>query len=153
MNSTRRHPLFFCWFERNWRSQFLALTFALSTAVTTNVFAQSPEEIGAVIGSFLRATFVLEAATRECEDFGLETHDSSSDLRDVKASKWGAAFTPEAQGRIRAEAVKTAQNMKTVTAGKSRDFHCGFYVGSAAQGHLIRSVAWTRFKNAAGSKN
>lgn len=115
--------------------------------------AQSPEEIGATVGSFLRASYILQEATTQCSEFGLQAHDSNADLRDVTATKWGAAFTSDVLAGIRKEASRGVQNIKTATEGKGREFYCGFFIGTASQGHLLRRNDWNRLKATANRRN
>ena len=135
------------------RNTCLLLACLLTSLAAFPLRAQSPEEIGATIGSFLRSSYVLQEATTECSEFGLQTHDSNSDLRDVTATKWGAAFTNEVLAGIRKEASRGVQNIKVATEGKGREFYCGFFIGTASQGHLLRRNDWNRLKTTAGRRN
>lgn len=110
--------------------------------------AQTPEEIGATIGSYLRASYILEYATSECSIYGIQPHDANSDLRDVMSSRWAGAFTADVLNGVRNEARKGVQTIRSLTERNSKDFFCGFLVGSASQGHLLRKGEWSRLKSA-----
>ena len=129
----------------------ILVSLLISLAVVP-IRAQTAEEIGATIGSYLRASYILEQATSECAKFGLQAHDFNSDLRDVMLTRWGGAFTNDVLVGIRKEATKSIQNVRVITDGNSKDFYCGFLVGSASQGHLLRRAEWSRLKAASGSK-
>lgn len=139
--------------SRSMRNTCVLFAFLATSLTAFPLRAQSPEEIGATIGSFLRASYILQDATTECSEFGLLTHDSASDLRDVIATKWGAAFTNDVLAGIRKEASRGVQNIKVATEGKGRDFYCGFFIGTASQGHLLRRNDWNRLKTTVGRRN
>ena len=135
------------------RNTCALLAFLVTCVTAFPLNAQSPEEIGATIGSFLRASYILQEATTECSEFGLQTHVSNADLLDVRASKWGAAFTSDVLAGIRKEASRAVQNIKAAAEGKGREFYCGFFIGAASQAHLLRRSDWNRLKATANRKN
>lgn len=135
------------------RNTYALFAFLVISVAASPLRAQSPEEIGATIGSFLRASYILQEATTDCSEFGLQVHDSSADLRDVTVTKWGAAFTNDVLAGIRKEASRGVQNIKAVTDGKGREFYCGFFIGTASQGHLLRRNDWNRLKANASRRN
>ena len=134
-----------------WRNRF-SVVVIIAALIPGPSVAQSPEEVGATIGSFLRSSYLLEQATSECAEFGIQPHDSNSDVREVMASRWAAAFKAEGLAAIRKEATKSVQNVRSITAGKSKDFYCGFLIGSASQGHLLRASNWRRLNATHGTK-
>ena len=135
------------------RNTCVLLAFLVTSVAAFPLRAQSPEEIGATIGSFLRASFILQEATTECSEFGLQTHESNADLRDIAATRWGAAFTNDVLSGIRKEASRGVQSIKAATEGKGREFYCGFFIGTASQGHLLRRNEWNRLKAAVSRRN